>query len=162
MTAALRHPTRVVGLVLLGTASQCTERVAEWYERIAQAGEKDGLEGLARVIYGKDSKRKISGDPAGIANVTRTLKSLITDPLTPKLAGLELPALLVVGEKAPMGPKAPEIIRDHLRGSVLHVLSDLGHWTHLEAPDQLIESLDHWLALSYTIRCRGSLVFVFP
>ncbi len=146
MTAALRHPTRVVGLVLLGTASQCTERVAEWYERIAQAGEKDGLEGLARVIYGKDSKRKISGDPAGIANVTRTLKSLFTDPLTPKLAGLKIPALLVVGEKDPMGPKASEIIRDHLRGSVLHVLSDLGHWTHLEAPDQLIESLDHWLA----------------
>ena len=145
MTAALRHPTRVRGLVLLGTASQCTERVAEWYERIAEAGETDGLDGLAHVIYGKDSKRKIRGNAAGIAHVTRTLKSLFTDPLTPKLAGLRIPALLVVGEKDPMGPKASEIIRDHLSGSLLHILPGLGHWTHLEAPEKLIESLDHWL-----------------
>ena len=145
MTAALRHPTRVAGLVLVGTASQCTERVAEWYERIAQAGERDGLDGLAHVIYGKASKRKVRGDPAGIAHVTRTLKSLFTDPLTPKLADLALSALLVVGEKDPMGPKASEIIRDRLSGSLLHVLPGLGHWTHLEAPEKLIESLDHWL-----------------
>ena len=145
MTAALRHPTRVRGLVLLGTASQCTERVAEWYERIAEAGETDGLDGLAHVIYGKDSKRKIRGNAAGIAHVTRTLKSLFTDPLTPKLAGLSIPGLLLVGEKDPMGPKASEIIRDHVSGSLLHILPGLGHWTHLEAPEKLIESLDHWL-----------------
>ncbi len=145
MTAALRHSARVRGLVLLGTASQCTERVAEWYERIAQAGETDGLDGLAQVIYGKDSKRKIRGDAAGIAHVTRTLKSLFADPLTPRLPELRIPALLVVGEKDPMGPKASEIIGDRLSGSVLHVLPGLGHWTHLEAPEKLLEALDHWL-----------------
>ncbi len=153
MTAALRHPNRVRGLVLLGTASQCTERVAEWYECIAQAGERDGLDGLAQLIYGKDSKRKIRGDAAGIAHVTRTLKSLFTNPLTPKLAELTIPALLVVGEEDPMGPKASEIIRDHLSGSLLHVLPGLGHWTHLAAPEKLIESLDHWLPQT---RTRGN------
>ncbi len=51
MTAALGWPDRVAGLVLLGTASQCSERIAEWYERIAQDGETHGTDGLARAIH---------------------------------------------------------------------------------------------------------------
>ena len=145
MTAALRHSTRVRGLVLLGTASQCTERVAERYERIAQAGETDGLDGLAQVIYGKDSKRKIRGDAAGIAHVTRTLKSLFADPLTPKLPELRIPALLVVGEKDPMGPKASAIIAERLPNAQLEVVPDCGHWVHVEQPEAVLKSFDRWL-----------------
>ncbi len=52
MTMALVHPHRVAGLVLIGTASHCNEKVAGWYERIARAGERDGTAGLARAIYG--------------------------------------------------------------------------------------------------------------
>ena len=52
---------------------------------IAQAGEAEGNEGLARAIYGKKSRKQIQGDAQGIAHVTRTLKSLHEDPLTPKL-----------------------------------------------------------------------------
>ena len=33
MTAALAYPKRVRALVLIGTASQCSERVAAWYRR---------------------------------------------------------------------------------------------------------------------------------
>ncbi|MEE8558931.1 MAG: alpha/beta fold hydrolase [Myxococcota bacterium] len=145
MTTALAVPDRVAGLVLLGTASHCNERTAGWYERIAGAAEADGLEGLARSIYGKDSRRRIDGDPEGIAHVTRTLKSLYDDPLTPKLSSLLAPALLIVGEKDPMGPRASEIIRDQLPLGTLEVLSGLGHWTHVEAPELVIAALDRWL-----------------
>ena len=62
MTTALCHPDRVAGLVLIGTASQCNEKVAGWYERIAEAGERDGTAGLARAIYGEKSKKKIAGE----------------------------------------------------------------------------------------------------
>ncbi len=145
MTAALRHPGRVAGLVLLGTASQCSERVAGWYERIATAGETHGLRGLAETIYGKGSERVVRGDARGIAEVTRTLKSLFDDPLTSKLGSLRCPALLLVGEKDPMGPRASDIIRNQIPGAVLEVLPGLGHWTHIEAPDQIIATLDRWL-----------------
>ena len=145
MTAALRHPGRVAGLVLLGTASQCSERVAEWYERIARAGEAHGLRGLAETIYGKGSQRVVRGDARGIAEVTRTLKSLLDDPLTPKLASLRCPVLLLVGEKDPMGPRASDIIRNQIPDATLEVLPALAHWTHVEAPDQVIATLDRWL-----------------
>jgi 3-oxoadipate enol-lactonase len=146
MTTALLHPERVAGLVLLGTASQCSERVAAWYERIARAGEEEGLEGLARTIYGPSARRRIRGDSQGIAHVTRTLESLFDDPLTPKLAALACPVLLLVGEKDPMGPKASQIIHDALPAgrARLEVIAGRGHWLHVEAAPEVVRAFDRW------------------
>lgn len=147
MTAALRHPDRIAGLILIGTASQCSERVARWYDRIAAAGETDGLAGLSRAIYGEKSEKQIRGDARGIAHVTRTLKSLHDDPLTPKLAEVACPALLIVGEKDPMGPKASEIIESALPAgrARLVVMPSLGHWLHVEAADTLSDTALGWM-----------------
>ena len=145
MATALAAPERVAGLVLLGTASRCSERVAGWYERIARAGETAGTLGLARAIYGEGSKREVTGDAQGIAHVTRTLKSLYSDPLTPKLGALQCPVLLGVGEKDPMGPRASEIIRDQVPQAELRVLAGRGHWTHVEAPEEVLAGIDPWL-----------------
>ena len=143
MATALGHPERVAGLVLLGTASQCSEKVAGWYERIARAGEAEGLEGLVRTIYGERSRRRIAGDGAGIAHMTRMLKSLYADPLTPKLKALSCPTLLLVGEKDPMGPRASQIIHDALpQGRArLEVVPERGHWLHLEVPERVATHL---------------------
>ncbi|MAE96500.1 MAG: hypothetical protein CL910_17780 [Deltaproteobacteria bacterium] len=144
MTTALEHPEQVAGLVLIGTASQCSEKIAGWYERIALAGEKDGNAGLARAIYGEKSKKTILGDAQGIAHVTRTLKSLHDDPLTPKLASIACPVLLVVGDKDPMGPKASPIIAGQLPDAELAVVPDCGHWVHVEKPAAIVEAFDAW------------------
>ena len=146
MTTALAYPDRVAGLVLIGTASQCSEKVADWYERIARAGETDGTAGLVRAIYGERSDKRIVGDARGIAHVTRTLQSLYRDPLTPKLATLGCPALVLVGEKDPMGPKASGIIAEQLPDATLREIPNRGHWLHVEAADLVIEALDPWLA----------------
>jgi pimeloyl-ACP methyl ester carboxylesterase len=146
MAAALDHPERVSALALLGTASQCSARVADWYERIARAGDEGGLDAIARAIYGEKTKRRIAGDARGIAHVTRALKSLHADPLTPRLARLACPALLLVGERDPMGPRASELIRDALpegRGR-LEVIPGRGHWLHVEAPANVIRALEEW------------------
>lgn len=145
MATALEYPDRVAGLVLIGTASQCSEKVADWYERIAVASERDGAKGLVRAIYGERSRKVVSGDPQGIAHVTRTLKSLREDPLTPKLAGIRCPVLLVVGEKDPMGSKASEIIAGQLPDAQLEVVPGCGHWVHVEKPGAVMEAFDPWL-----------------
>jgi 3-oxoadipate enol-lactonase len=145
MSAALLRPERFEGLVLLGTASRCNERTARWYERIAGAAEREGLAGLARVIYGRDSRREIRGDSAGLASVTRALTSLWTDPLTPKLAEIRCPVLLVVGENDPMGARASEIAAAELPDATLRVLPGLGHWTHVEAPGPVLSAIDAWI-----------------
>ena len=144
MATALLHPDRVESLVLIGTASHCNERTADWYERLAQTAEKDGSAGLARAIYGKRSEKRIRGDARGIAQVTRALKELYTDPLTPKLGAIRCPALLLVGSEDPMGPKASENIAAELPHAKLEVLPGRGHWIHVEAPDALVAALDRW------------------
>lgn len=144
MTTALLVPERIAGLVLIGTASRCTEKVANWYERIAIAGESEGLDGLTRAIYGKDSQKVIVGNPVGIAAVTRTLKSLYADPLTPKLSEIACPSLVIVGERDPMGPKASSIIAEKLPDSTLEVVPNCGHWVHVEKPAAVTAAIDRW------------------
>ena len=78
--------------------------------------------------------------------MTRTLQSLYRDPLTPKLATLGCPALVLVGEKDPMGPKASGIIAEQLPDATLREIPNRGHWLHVEAADLVIEALDPWLA----------------
>jgi 3-oxoadipate enol-lactonase len=148
MAAALAHPRRVAGLVLIGTASQCSQKVAGWYEQIARAGETDGTDGLARAIYGERTRRRVLGDGAAIAQVTRALQSLWDEPLTPELHRIECPVLLLVGEKDPMGPRASEIIAAELPNAELEVVPDCGHWIHVEAPDVLLRAYDRWFAKS--------------
>ncbi len=147
METALQYPERIAGLVLIGTTSECREKVAGWYERIALAGEQDGNAGLGRAIYGEKSSKKIVGNAQGIAHVTRMLKSLYSDPLTPKLGEIRCPALLTVGEKDPMGPKASEIVHAAMpqgRAELLRV-PDKGHWLQLEAVADVVSALDPWL-----------------
>jgi len=147
METALAYPDRIAGLMLIGTTSECREKVAGWYERIALAGEREGNAGLGRAIYGEKSTKEIVGEAQGIAHVTRMLKSLYSDPLTPKLGAIECPALLAVGEKDPMGPKASEIVHDAMpagRATLLRV-PEKGHWLQLEAVEPVVTALDQWL-----------------
>jgi len=148
MATTLAYPERVAGLVLLGSTGQCAEKIAGWYERIAKEGEEHGTKGLARAIYGEKSKKEIRGDAQGISHVTRMLKSLFDDPLTPKLAGVACPVLVVVGEEDPMGAKASEILHAALPSGRAEFVSipERGHWLHIEAVDEVVAALDAWLA----------------
>jgi pimeloyl-ACP methyl ester carboxylesterase len=144
LTTALDHPDRVAGLVLIGTASQCNERTARWYEEIARAGEVNALDGIARAIYGPTSTRQVEGDAPGLVHVVRTLATLHPDPITPRLTEIRCPALVVVGDRDPMGTAASSIIAQRIPGAVLEVMPGLGHWVHRDAPDALAQAIDRW------------------
>jgi 3-oxoadipate enol-lactonase len=142
MTAALACPEQVAGLILLGTASECSDKTARWYERLARASEDGGLEGLRREIYGPDAMKAIHGDPAGMAQVTRSLQSLHTDPLTPRLGSIRCPALLCAGDRDPMGAGASVIIQRRMPQARLEIIPGAGHWLHLEAVERLLPLID--------------------
>ena len=143
MQAALDHRTRVAGLVLLGTASECSRKVADWYERIAQAGERGGIDGIVRAIYGEKSRRHVVGDAVGLAAMTRMLKSLHTNPLTPCLGAITCPTLAVVGTRDPMGVRATEIVAEGIPGAHLRTVEGR-HWVHVEAPRAILVAYDEW------------------
>ncbi len=147
MATALAAPARVAGLVLIGSTGQCGAKVAAWYERIARAGEERGVRGLVESIYGEKSRKALRGDAQGISHVTRMLRSLHDDPLTPKLATLACPALLLVGEQDPMGPKASELLFAALPAGTaeLERVPGRGHWLHVQAVDAVVAALDGWL-----------------
>jgi pimeloyl-ACP methyl ester carboxylesterase len=145
MTTALLAPSRIAGLVLLGTASQVSARAAAWYGKIAEAAEKDGIVGLRRAIFGAASERIIDGDAPGMAEITRALATLHEAPLTPLLRGLRCPTLVLVGDRDPMGPAASEIIQKAVPGSTLEVMPG-GHWLHVEAAERVLESIERFVA----------------
>jgi pimeloyl-ACP methyl ester carboxylesterase len=145
MTTALIAPERIAALVLLGTASQVSARAAAWYEKIAEAAENDGIDGLRRAIFGASSDRAIEGDARGMAAITRALASLHESPLTPALRDVRCPTLLLVGDRDPMGPAASEIIQRAIPGSTLEVIPG-GHWLHVEAPERVLESIARFAA----------------
>ena len=144
MVTALEYPERVEGLVLIGTASQCSEKVATWYEKIAKSGEDEGIDGLRRTIYGEKSRKEIFADAQGIAAVTRTLASLHTEPLTPLLPAITCPVLLIVGKEDPMGPRASSIIADGLPNAQLVEVEGCGHWVQQENPACVLDAVDRW------------------
>jgi len=144
MTTAVNHPDRVAGLVLIGTTSAANAKAAAWYSKIAQAGVDDGIDGLAETIYGTGRQREIRGDAVGIAEVTRTLEALHTDPLTPHLAHVGCPALLLVGEHDPMGVKATAIVADAIADSTVEFVDGVGHWVHVQRPDAMLAAYDNW------------------
>ncbi|MGH7856094.1 MAG: alpha/beta fold hydrolase, partial [Candidatus Binatia bacterium] len=146
MTTALACPERVAALVLLGTASECNERASRWYERIARSAEERGLDGLREAIFGPASRRTIDGDAQGIAHVTRCLRSLHDDPLTPRLAEVRGPVLLLVGSKDPMGAGASSILARAFPNASLEIVPERGHWLHVEAPETVLEAVDRFLS----------------
>ena len=104
-----------------------------------------GIEGLRRAIFGKSSPRSITGDAIGLAHVTRCLKSLHDDPLTPKLGAIRCPVLVLVGDKDPMGAGASVLIRRALADADLEVIPGRGHWLHVDCPDVVLAAIDRYL-----------------
>ena len=144
LEAGLRHPERVAGLVLLATTGRVSGKVAAWYGRIAEAGEREGLDGIRRAIHGEGG-RPLRGDARGLASATRMLASLHEDPLEPRLAALRRPALVAVGGSDPMGVAPSRRLAEALPDARLEVVPGCGHWLQRDAVTQLASALDRWL-----------------
>lgn len=139
LASAIASPERIAGLILLATASECTEQAAAWYEQMARAAETGGEPGLRRALFGTASTRSFQGDPHGLAAVARALKSLYRRPLP--LARVHCPTFVLVGSRDFMGPGASTAIRTSLPRAVLDVVN-CGHWIQIEAPDVIIGAVD--------------------
>ncbi|MEA2626194.1 MAG: hypothetical protein QOD06_2239 [Candidatus Binatota bacterium] len=142
LTAALAFPGRVAGLVLLGTTSQLNAPEAAWYEKIAAAGETQGIDGIRPAIFGAGSEREIVADALAIAGIARALAGLHRQPLTPRLGEVSCPAAVLIGERDPMGVAASNILAEGMPGARLTVVPGRGHWLQLEAPEAVVSAAD--------------------
>jgi len=136
MQAAVDAPSRVGGLVLIGTASACNDRTAAWY---AQSAENARSEGGAAGMRSMGVRSADVPVPDGVtfAEVAHAMRTLNADPLTERLRAVDAPTLIVVGEKDFLGAGGSVILSRTIRGSELEIVPDRGHGVHLEAPDWL-------------------------
>jgi pimeloyl-ACP methyl ester carboxylesterase len=144
MQVALDHPSRVLGLVLVGTASECNDKTAAWYEATAAiARERGGAEAVRAM--GLRSRESADPDGAGFAHVALAMRSLNVDPLTERLRALRVPALILVGEKDFLGVGGSVILSRAIRGSELEIVPGRGHGIYLEDPDRFAERIARFI-----------------
>ena len=144
----LDRPDLVRSLCLVATAPECNEKAAtEFYQRWAGIAE---TEGMAAALTAMGAKRlpdaSKMGDPLGFARGCRAIATLFPEPLTPKLAAVRVPALVVVGEKDWIGVGGSVKAHRALAGSELVILPGLGHQPFTQDPEGFNPRLDAFLA----------------
>jgi pimeloyl-ACP methyl ester carboxylesterase len=134
MQFAVDHADRLSALVLVGTASECNDKTAAWYERTAKiAGQKGGEAAMRELGLKADSGPAPHGST--FAHVTLAMRSLNTAPLTEALKSVTAPTLIVVGEKDFLGAGGSVILSRTIEGSELEIVGGRGHGIYLEDPD---------------------------
>ena len=69
-----------------------------------------------------------------------------TYDITPGLAKLHIPTLILQGRQDPLDPEMASEARDAIPGAKLVILERAGHFSWLEAPDPFTHALDDFLA----------------
>jgi pimeloyl-ACP methyl ester carboxylesterase len=134
MRFALDHPERVEALILVGTAGQCNERAANFYEQLAALAVEDGMESVHRNL-GLAAEGATAGDPVTFARVARCMANLLNEPLTPEVERIRCPTLIIVGGRDFLGAGGSVILSRRIPGSRLEIVPERGHGIFLEDPE---------------------------
>jgi 3-oxoadipate enol-lactonase len=133
---ALDFPNRAAALVLVGTASECNDRSADFYHRLASMAEEQGMEPvLKRLGLAKEAATLAPANPAGFASAARAMATLRESPLTPRLAEVACPTLILVGEKDFLGAGGSVIMSRKIPNAQLEIIPERGHGLFLEDPE---------------------------
>jgi pimeloyl-ACP methyl ester carboxylesterase len=140
MQTALDFPERVSGLVLVGTASACNDRTAQWYAATAEKARKEGGEAAMKAMGVRAADAPI---PEGrtFAHVALAMRSLNQDPLTERLREVSIPTLIIVGENDFLGVGGSVILSRAIPDSELEIRAGHGHGVYLEEPQWFAERI---------------------
>jgi pimeloyl-ACP methyl ester carboxylesterase len=134
MQAAVEHPARVCGLVLVGTASECNDKTAAWYEQTAEKSRTEGGAAAVKAMGIRNSDAPVP-EGRGFAHVTLAMRTLNADPLTERLRALSIPTLILVGDKDFLGVGGSVILSRAIAGSEIEIVEGRGHGLYIEDPD---------------------------
>lgn len=98
----------------------------------------DEIRGFVEEMIGWQTKEGVLGAIIALATRTTTLN---------ELAKLNVPGLILVGEDDILTPPAfSERMRDALSNSQMHIISNAGHLTNMENPEEFNKILDTFLS----------------
>jgi 2-succinyl-6-hydroxy-2,4-cyclohexadiene-1-carboxylate synthase len=156
---ALAAPERVTALGLVSTTAglddpsdRAARRAAD--EALADDLERDGIAafvarwealplwaGQPPELTARIRPQRLAQDPAGLAASLRGFGTGAMEPVWDRLAGLDIPATILVGERDTLFTALGERLRAALPAAELHVVSGAGHALVLEAPAAVAELL---------------------
>ncbi|MFC6066141.1 alpha/beta fold hydrolase [Streptomyces ochraceiscleroticus] len=169
LAAAAAEPELVRGAVVFGTSTVVGKAAVEFYEeriRLVRAGDRQRLADVMRAdtaaaLHRTDGDVEVDavtarrmaavGDGVGYANAAAAMAGLRERPLTPALADITCPVVVVGAAQDAFCPrKAAEIMMDGLRGAECEVryeeIPEAGHLMNVERPvevtDRLVAALE--------------------
>jgi 3-oxoadipate enol-lactonase len=158
-TAALQDASRFLSLSLCDTSSRIPlEARSAWNDRINLA-QREGMEALVPSTIDRWFSTRFQAQRANEVDKVREMirstavngfcgcAAAIRDlDLTDRLATIDLPTLLIVGEDDPGTPvSAHEVIRDCIENSELVVIPDALHFSNVEQADLFNTALGGFL-----------------
>ncbi|MBZ4014392.1 alpha/beta fold hydrolase, partial [Streptomyces purpurogeneiscleroticus] len=166
LAAAAAAPGLVTGAVVFGTSTVVGKAAVEFYEeriRLVRDGDRQQLAEVMRAdtvaaLHRTDGDGDVDvdavtarrmaavGDGAGYANAAAAMAGLRERPLTPALADITCPVVVVgAAEDAFCPRKAAEIMLDGLRGAECEVryeeIPAAGHLMNVERPEEVTARL---------------------
>ena len=176
LATAVAQPRAFASLVLVGatagiadSAERAERMIAD--EALADRIEDQGIEAfveawmalplfasqarLGEAALARARAERLQQRPEGLANSLRGMGTGAQPPLHDRLASIESPVLLVVGEEdAKFRAIAAELERA-LPNARVAVLADAGHAAHLEAPEAFVAQVSAFFAAVETDEERG-------
>jgi 3-oxoadipate enol-lactonase len=163
LSLAARHPERLISLVAANTAAKIGT-AAHWSERV-RAVRDSGMGGIADAVVGRwFAPGFAERDPATFAHLRRVFAATNADgyvacceaiaaaDLTSELARIDLPALIIGGERDQSTPVADaRTLHGGIRGSRLVVFPDAAHLSNLDVPATFDDAVRSFL-LSFASR----------
>jgi 2-succinyl-6-hydroxy-2,4-cyclohexadiene-1-carboxylate synthase len=161
LALAVAQPARVAALVVVGASAGLADAAARAArvradEALATRIERDGLEAfvdawMALDLFASQAERlapsarvrartqRLDNRPHGLANSLRGMGTGAQPPLHEKLADVQVPVTLVVGDEDTKFRAIARDLSSRLPDAEIEILAEAGHAAHLERPRAFLE-----------------------
>ncbi len=142
LTAALYHPDRISGIMLIDTGARMrvAPSIIESARRAAQSGQRGSADRTWG--YARSTPQSVVDAIHEMTSDTRlevTHKDWICDDMfdvMSRVKDISAPTLAICGDEDNLTPvKYHEYLRDHMPNCRLEVIQQAGHWTYIEQPE---------------------------
>ncbi|MDR0360898.1 MAG: alpha/beta hydrolase [bacterium] len=148
---ALDHPGRVRAVAAVSARAEAPDeagrrRLREQAERARRLGPDEAVGMWTQpedAHYSRVREISARNSAEGTAMALEALAS--AEPLLPRLPGLRVPALLVVGDGDPSYVRSTRLMAEAIPEADVRILPGVGHFPNLECPELLAELLAEFL-----------------
>jgi 2-succinyl-6-hydroxy-2,4-cyclohexadiene-1-carboxylate synthase len=163
LRAALREPSRYLGVVIVGATAgidepslrsvraEADERLAAWMEAapigdIVGVWERQPLfADQSEALIEEQRPGRLEQRPESLAMLLRTAGQGVLEPVWHELLGFELPLLAIAGSRDEGYVRAAKRIADTAPHGRAEIVEDAGHAAQLQRPDEVARLLERFL-----------------